>query len=256
MSFTKTNIEILKHNMIKSLQADSIKSRTQLPNKSSFNNNDKKKEFIYRVNIIDAKALDMVDFDEFQVAPKFRYGYTNDDYSFGMVEHFINNCDFRNINNITTIKNGWIDKWNSLYQYDIVVSSKEEDAEHMMAVFYKIHNAPKNRIYFVLPLGEDFIEEEILIQLQKHLNPKIDKHYLVNILESMGVCAKIDFIHREDKRFLAQTDDIFLEKVQMSLKELNEDEEMDVHEFFQRTYKYKRDTSFIKWVMLSWIITK
>lgn len=36
------------------------------------------------------------------------------------------------------------------------------------------------------------------------------------------------------------------------IKSLSGNEKMDVHEFFQRTYKYKRDTSFIKWAMLSW----
>ena len=68
----------------------------------------------------------------------------------------------------------------------------------------------------------------------------------------MGICAKIDFIHRENKRFLAQTGDIFFEKVQMSLKDQSEIEKMDLKKYFEKTYNFKNDTSFIKWGIISW----
>lgn len=255
MSFTKTNLEILDIDKLVDFQTNYAKlEKSFLNNKTK--DKHKEKEFILKINIIDAKTLVSSFGDDKSIAPKFKYLYANDDYNFGTTEHFINNCNFNNLNKITTLDDNWNDGWNDLYQFDIIVSSKEEDIELIKNSMLKLDNGLENRFCINLSMDNEFREESILAQLQKHINPKLDKSFLVNILESMGVCAKIDFIHRENKRFLAKTEDLFFEKVQMSLKNLDDNEKMDIKKYFQKTYNFKRDTSFIKWVMLSWIIKK
>lgn len=255
MSFAKTNLEILNVEKLVDLKTNHNNSQQLISSNNKTKNNHIQKEFILKINIIDANAISSL-LESKSVAPKFKYLYANDDYNFGTTEHFINNCNFNNLNKITTLDDNWNDGWNDLYQFDIIVSSKEEDIELIKNSMLKLDNGLENRFCINLSMDNEFREESILAQLQKHINPKLDKSFLVNILESMGVCAKIDFIHRENKRFLAKTEDLFFEKVQMSLKNLDDNEKMDIKKYFQKTYNFKRDTSFIKWVMLSWIIKK
>jgi hypothetical protein len=256
MSFTKTNLEILDIEKLADLQTNYIKSEKPLSINDKIENIHIEKEFILKINIIDASTLTPSLLSSKNISPKFKYLYAHDDYHFGTVEHFINNCNLKNLNKITTIENDSDDEWKDLHQFDIIVSSKEEDIEFIKTSIQKLNSGLENRFYLKLSMDSELKEEGILVQLQKHISPKIDKSFLVNILESMGVCAKIDFIHRENKRFLAKTEDVFFEKVQMSLKNLDDDEKIDIEEYFQKTYNFKRNTSFIKSVVLSWIIKK
>lgn len=255
MSFTKTNLEILDIDKLVDFQTNYAKLEKSLLNNRTKDKHEEK-EFILKINIIDAKTLVSSLGDDKSIAPKFKYLYAYDDYHFGTTEHFINNCNFNNLNKITTLDNNWNDSWNDLHQFDIIVSSKEEDIEFIKTSMQKLDNGVENRFYVNFSINDEFKEESILTQLQKHINPKIEKSFLVNMLECMGICAKIDFIHRENKRFLAKTEDLFFEKVKMSLKDLDDNEKIDIEKYFQKTYNFKRNTSFIKWVTLSWIIKK
>ena len=251
MGLAKTNLEILESEKLIDLLKNEKSSKTNFyENKTPDKNNTK--EFVHKINILDAKTLlDFASMDT-KIAPKFKHIYANDEYHFGIVEHFVNNCNLKNLNNITTINNDWNDKWNDLHQFDIVVASQEQEMEGVKSALQKLHGKTQNRIYVKLSINSAFREGEILTQLKRHITPKIDNIHLINILRSMGICAKIDFIHRENKRFLAQTGDIFLEKVQMSLKDQSESEKMDLKKYFDKTYNFKKDTSFIKWGILSW----
>ncbi|MDD5406265.1 MAG: hypothetical protein PHE73_04910 [Sulfurovaceae bacterium] len=251
MGIAKTNLEILKSEKLIDLLKNEKKSKADsCENKIPDKNNTE--EFIHKVNILDAKTLlDFVLMDT-KIAPKFKHIYANDEYHFGTIEHFVNNCNLKNLNNITTINNDWNDKWCHLHQFDIIVSSQMQEIENVKSALRKVYGCERNRIYMNLSIRGHFKEEEILDQLKRHITPRIDNVHLINILKSMGVCAKIDFIHNENKRFLAQTGDIFFEKVQMSLKDQSESEKIDLKKYFDKTYNFKRDTSFIKWGILSW----
>lgn len=251
MGSAKTELEILKYQKLIDLQEITKKSKTN-SYENRAENRSETKEFIHKVNILDAKTLLDFALIETKIAPKFKHIYANDEYNFGAVEHFINNCDTKNLNNITTINNNWDDEWSNLHQIDIIVASQIEEIEDIKSALRKLYGSEKNKIYMNLSINSHFKEEEILDQLKRHITPRIDNIHLVNILKSMGTCAKIDFIHRENKRFLAQTGDLFFEKVQMSLKDQDENEKIDLKKYFDKTYNFKRDTSFIKWVMLSW----
>ncbi len=250
MGSAKTELEILNYAKLIDLQKNKKRLKADLDEIRASDTNSTR-ELIHKVNILDAKALlDFASADT-KIAPKFKHLYANDEYNFGTVEHLINNCDIKNLNNITTINNEWHDEWSDTHQVDIIVSSQTEDIENIKSALKKLYNSTHNRIYINLSINKHFREEMILSQLKRHITPKIDNIHIVNILKSMGICAKIDFIHRENKRFLSQTGDIFFEKVQLSLKDQNESERMNLKKYFDKTHNFKKDTAFIKWGILS-----
>ena len=251
MGSTKTELEILKYQKLIELQKIEKKSKINYYANEAENRGETK-EFIHKVNIVDAETLLNFALAETKIAPKFKHIYASDEYNFGAIEHFINNCNTKNLNNITTINNNWDDEWSDLHQIDVIVASQAEETEDIKSALRKLYGSEKNRIYMNLYINSHYKEEEILDQLKRYITPRIDNIYLVNILKSMGICAKIDFIHRENKRFLAQTGDLFFKKVQMSLKDQSENERLDLKKYFDKTYNFKRDTSFVKWVMMSW----
>ena len=102
-------------------------------------------EFIHKVNILDAKTLlDFASMDT-KIAPKFKHIFADDEYYFGTIEHFVNNCNLKNLNNITAIDNNWDDEWSDLHQYDVVVASQPQDIENVKSALEKLHSKTQNK---------------------------------------------------------------------------------------------------------------
>jgi 2-polyprenyl-3-methyl-5-hydroxy-6-metoxy-1,4-benzoquinol methylase len=268
MGLAKTNLEIIDFAKLytEQMKNSTFKGKTSQDwdkKAKSFNENIKDssytKEFLYKINIVDAKTLLDVGCGpgtiSLELAPKFKHIYAMD-YSRGMLECLENNCDMRNINNITTVHKSWEDDWSDLPQFDIVVASRSLEVMDVKKAIEKLNSKAKKRVYVTFKVGGSFIDEEILAQLKRYITPRPDYIYLVNILHSMGICAKIDFIKSENKRFLSESGDEFLEKVKWSLGDLSKEESKILKEYFEKTYKYKKETGFIKWALLSWEVSE
>lgn len=174
------------------------------------------------------------------------------DYSLGMLDCVKENCKEKNIQNVKTIHKSWYDDWEDVPNADIVTASRSMEVKDIKEALIKLNSKANKRVYLTTKVGGSFIDTEILAQLKREIVPRPDYIYLVNVLHSMGIFAKVDFIKSENNKFESSTPEEFVEKVGWSLGELDEKEKSVLKEYFNTTYKYKKTADYINWAMISW----
>ncbi len=174
------------------------------------------------------------------------------DYSLGMLECVKENCEKKDISNITTIHKSWYDDWDEVPNADIVVASRSMEVKDIKDALTKLNSKANKRVYITTKVGGSFIDSEILNQLEREVFPRPDYIYLVNVLHSMGIRAKVDFILSENSKFESSTDEEFIEKIGWSLGELSDDEKVILKNYFNTTYKHKKMANSMNWALISW----
>ncbi len=213
------------------------------------------KTFIDKMEFSDAKSLLDVGCGpgtiSLAVSDKLEEVYALD-YSLGMLNCLNDNCKEKNIANIQTLHRSWMDDWDDVPNTDIVVASRSMEVKDIRDALGKLNSKANKRVYVTTKTGGSFIDEEILNQLEREVVPRPDYIYMVNILHSMGIHAKVDFISSENIKFSSSTPEEFVEKIKWSLGELNEKEKNILKEYFNTTYKHKQIPEHINWALIYW----
>ena len=174
------------------------------------------------------------------------------DYSNGMLECVQKNCEDKNIDNVTTIHRSWNDDWGDVPNADIVVASRSMEVDDVKDALMKLHSKANKRVYLTTKVGGSFPDEEILQQLTREIIPRPDYIYLVNVLHSMEIYARVDFVLSENTKFESLDDEEFVEKVTWSLGALSDEEKSVLKNYFNTTYRHKKRSNYMKWALVSW----
>lgn len=229
----------------------------------SYNENIQKssyaKEFVNKLNLEDAQTLLDVGCGpgtiSLELASRFKQAYAMD-YSLGMLDCLKENCIARDINNVIPIHKSWDDDWNDIPKCDIIVASRSMEVIDIATALQKLNAKANKRVYIAFKVGGSFIDNEILTRLDREVIPRPDYIYLLNILHSMKIYASVDFIFAHNNRFLSKNDEEFLEKVSWSLGTLCDDESIILKNYFNDTYKFKKEAPHIQWAIISWEVKK
>ena len=176
------------------------------------------------------------------------------DYSEGMLDCVKNNCKEKKLSNVVTIHKSWEDNWDDVPKADIVVASRSMEVKDIKDALIKLNSKANKRVYLTTKVGGSFIDTQILNQLEREVYPRPDYIYLVNVLHSMGIFAHVDFILSENTKFESSSDDEFIERVGWSLGELSNEEKIVLKNYFNTTYKYKKNSDYLNWALISWEI--
>lgn len=174
------------------------------------------------------------------------------DYSEGMLSCVEDNCKINKIHNITTIHKSWDDNWDDVPKADIVVASRSMEVKDIKDALIKLNSKANKRVYLTTKVGGSFIDTQILNQLKRKIFPRPDYVYLVNILHSMGIFARVDFILSENTKFENLNKEEFIQRISWSLGELSSEEKLLLENYFNTIYKYKETPNYIKWALISW----
>ncbi len=215
------------------------------------------KKFIEIINTSDCKTLLDVGCGPgtiaLAMAPKLEQVYALD-YSSGMLECVEDNCNNKGICNIMPIQNSWESDWEDVPNADIVVASRSMEVQDIKKALKKLIAKANKRVYITTKAGGSFLDKVILDQLDRKVYPRPDYIYLVNLLHSMGIYAKVDFIKSENSKFASEDDEEFIRKVEWSLGELTGEEKIKLKEFFHTTYKNIQHNNFVNWALIYWDI--
>ncbi|MCT7584427.1 class I SAM-dependent methyltransferase [Aliarcobacter butzleri] len=213
------------------------------------------KEFISKVDIKDCQTLLDVGSGpaniSLQLAPKLEKVYALD-YSLEMLNLAKENAKNLEINNLITIHKSWYDKWNDVPNTDIVIASRSMEVKNIKKALKKLNEKANKKVYITTKVGGSFIDNEILNQLKRKINPRPDYIYLINTLHSMGIFAKVDFIKTKNNKLQVKKDKEFIQKVSWSLGKLTKKEEIILKEYFNNTYKHKKEPDYLTWAFISW----
>lgn len=213
------------------------------------------KEFTKRVDISDCETLLDVGSGpatiSLALAKKLKTVYALD-YSKEMLNYAEQNAKNKEIDNLVSIHKSWYDSWEDVPNADIVVASRSMEVKDIKKALKKLNEKANKRVYITTKVGGSFIDKEILKQLKRDIIPRPDYIYLVNTLHSMGIYAKVDFIETKSSKFDTLDEDEFIQSLKWSLGNLSKKEERILREYFNTTYKNKKEKESLTWAFISW----
>lgn len=264
MSLLKTNLDSLNFSKLykKQMKKSTFKSKKSNDwdkKASSMNisvqNSPYTKEFISRIDISDCNSLLDIGCGPgtiaLKIASKLKEVYALD-YSAGMLECVSNNCKQKDIKNVKTIHKSWYDNWDNVPNADIVTASRSMEVKNIKDAIKKLNSKANKKVYLTTKVGGSFVDIEILNHLEREVIPRPDYIYILNVLHSMGIYAKLDFIKNPSYKLEAKTPEEFVKKVSWSLGKLSNKEKKILEKYFNNTYKNKVEKDYITWAFISW----
>ncbi|MFA7083049.1 MAG: class I SAM-dependent methyltransferase [Arcobacteraceae bacterium] len=178
------------------------------------------------------------------------------DYSQKMLDFVEENAKKQNLTNVKTLHTSWYDSWENVPKADIVVASRSMEVKDIKDALLKLNSKANKRVYLTTKVGGSFVDAEILNQLQREIFPRPDYIYILNVLHNMGIYAKVDFIESQNSRFESLNEDEFIEKISWSLGQITKEEKEVLKNYFNTTYRNKKETNFLRWAFISWEVKK
>lgn len=175
------------------------------------------------------------------------------DYSPAMLDVMAHNAASRGLNNVHAIQTGWDDDWDSIPVCDIVVASRSTLVEDLGDGLSKLHKHARRRVYLSYLTGGFFVDSGIAQLLGRGGRAHPDYTYILNILHTMGVYPRLDYIDVPGPLAGTESFDHFAQKVIRALGELDETE----HKALQHWYdadadRARRGGSPMRWAFISW----
>ncbi|RXJ95155.1 SAM-dependent methyltransferase [Malaciobacter molluscorum] len=175
------------------------------------------------------------------------------DYSSKMLELLIDNAKKQNINNITTINKSWYDDWDDVPNADLVIASRSMEVKDMKEALLKLNKKANKKVVITYKKGGSFVSNEILDALKKDIVKKPDYIYILNILYSLGIYAKIDFINSEGRNTIYSSKERFIQSISWSIGSLSEDEIKNLEIYYDSLPNEQKDKEeYVQWAMISW----
>jgi SAM-dependent methyltransferase len=254
LDFSKLYKKQMKNSTFKSKSSKDWDKKAQYFSKNVINS-PYTKEFISKVDTRNCETLLDVGSGpatiSLALAQKLKNVYALD-YSTEMLNYAQQNAKEKNIENLTTIHKSWYDSWEDVPNADIVVASRSMEVKDIKKALIKLNEKANKRVYITTKVGGSFIDKEILEQIKRDIIPRPDYIYLVNCLHSMGIFAKVDFIKTNSSKFDTLDEDEFIQSLKWSLGNLSKKEEKILREYFNTTYKNKKDKESLTWAFISW----
>jgi len=175
------------------------------------------------------------------------------DYSPMMLEVLMENAVAHGVDNVVPVLRAWEDDWSDLPRCDIAVASRSTAVEDMAAAIEKLNAHARKRVYMTTLVGGQFVDPEIAALLGRRQEPFPDYIYVVNILYSMGIHPRLDYIELPSR--LAGTRDFaeFAERVAWSFGELQPEELERLRQWYAADpERSRRGGAPMRWALIDW----
>jgi len=175
------------------------------------------------------------------------------DFEDAIDHHLEKNAKEKNITNINIINKSWYDSWEDIPKADIVIASRSMEVKNMKEALQKLDNQGKKRVYLSYKVGGSFLADGILEAMKKEIIKKPDYIYVLNILYSLGINAKLNFVRSEGRNTIYSSKNDFIESVSWSIGSLSKEEIIRLEKYYEEVIKNKKETiDYVKWAVISW----
>jgi|LSQX01.2.fsa_nt_gb 2-polyprenyl-3-methyl-5-hydroxy-6-metoxy-1,4-benzoquinol methylase len=184
------------------------------------------------------------------------------DASAEMISFLKENAKEYSINNVNSIIGQWekIVSQPSFPQHDIVVASRCLSGFELKEKIELINKIAAKRVYFTWITEISNLQKMVFQILQRKFKQEPNYIYIFNLLNSMGIDPKIDFIHCQKQESFRNIEEA-VERYQWILDGINEEEKVKLNNYFNTVYVKKEDGTIIsppnieskwEWAVFSW----
>lgn len=177
------------------------------------------------------------------------------DFSVNMIEALEKNAKKLDIENITSFTHDMETSWDDVPVCDVVLASRCLEVDNMKAVLKELDSHAKKTVYLTYKVGKSYLDEQVLDVIERKITPKPDYIYIVNILYSMGINAKVEFITPNGSACTEVMDEEeYIQSLSWSLDGISDDEAQKAKEFYKKCIEDGinpplRDN---RWAFISW----
>ena len=175
------------------------------------------------------------------------------DYSLGMLDALMENAADCQLDNVEALHLSWDDDWSEVPECDIVVASRSTTVEDMASALAKLDAKARQRVYLTHLVGGRFVDPAVIQVLGRKLAPLPDYIYIINILHSMGIHPRLDYIENEGRLAGTANFDEFIGRVAWSLGDLTTDERSSLCAWYENAAPgHNGISATMRWALVSW----
>jgi len=121
------------------------------------------------------------------------------DFSARMLEELTAGAAAAGVGNITTVRGAWEDDWAALgvLPHDVAVASRSLAVDDLAAALVKLNHFARQRVYLTDRVGAGPFDPEVFAAVGRPFQPGPDYIITLNLLYSLGIHARVDFIPAE-----------------------------------------------------------
>ena len=121
------------------------------------------------------------------------------DYSAGMLEELKAEAGRQSLSNIVPVQASWEDDWQKIgiAPHDIAVASRSLSVDDLEAALVKLDKWALKKVVITDRVGAGPFDPDVFAAIGRPFDPGPDYILTVNMLYSMGISARVDFIPAE-----------------------------------------------------------
>jgi SAM-dependent methyltransferase len=124
------------------------------------------------------------------------------DYSAAMLGELDKRAREEGKDNITTVKGSWTDDWQALgiARHEVAIASRSLSVDDLKGALRKLNEYATRAVYVVDRVGAGPFDPDLFAAIGRDFDPGPDYIFTVNILYTLGIHARVDFISLDHKR--------------------------------------------------------
>ncbi|HIJ78441.1 MAG: class I SAM-dependent methyltransferase [Desulfobulbaceae bacterium] len=124
------------------------------------------------------------------------------DYSPAMLAELRNQAGAAGLDNITAIQASWLDDWDELAigRHDIAIASRSLSVDDLAGALAKLDRSADQGVYIVDRVGAGPFDPDLFLAIGRDFDPGPDYIFTLNILYTMQINARVDFITLDHNR--------------------------------------------------------
>ncbi|OGQ85922.1 MAG: SAM-dependent methyltransferase [Deltaproteobacteria bacterium RIFOXYD12_FULL_56_24] len=124
------------------------------------------------------------------------------DYSAAMLAELNKGAQAAGRDNITTVQASWTDDWQALglARHEVAIASRSLSVEDLRGALQKLNAWAGKAVYVVDRVGAGPFDPDLFAAIGRNFEPGPDYIFTLNILYTLGIHAKVDFLTLESSR--------------------------------------------------------
>lgn len=182
------------------------------------------------------------------------------DYSAAMLAELAKRAKAAKLKNITPIQASWDDDWQALGipRHEVAIASRSLSVDDLQGALRKLNAWASKAVYVVDRVGAGPFDPDLFGAIGRAFEPGPDYIFTLNILYSLGIHAKVDFLTLESNKTYSSREEA-LQSYRWMVDDLTAGEEERLAAYVaarlsqldEKTWQLTRQTP-PRWALISW----
>lgn len=182
------------------------------------------------------------------------------DYSAAMLSELAKQAKAAGRDNITTVQGSWTDDWQTLAipRHEVAIASRSLSVDDLKGALRKLNDWASKAVYVVDRVGAGPFDPDLFSTIGRDFEPGPDYIFTLNILYTLGIHARVDFISLNNTRTYSSREEA-LQSYRWMVDDLTASEEERLEQYVDARLNQAGDGSWQlarqtppRWALIWW----